>query len=951
MEDNTVLIDLTLDPVTQQFETSNLVQISTLKQFETLVDGLKDSFRRYQEDEPDKRHNFGMPSQRASNCILVYGSRGSGKTSFIWSAVKQSLNKKCDENGTDIRSLGFIDPTLIHKHEHILLHIVARLQDITFPKKCSEQLEQNQESSREQWGETLNKMAKGLQGLSNGPRPDWLDSELLLDDQLRGGGGDLELENNFKELLNISAKILGCQMFLLVLDDLDTNFNKGEEVLETLRRYLTSSRLIVVASGDMQLFSHIARKMPISHFGEKLYKYDQNRNKERAEMVDHIEQQYLLKVFPSQRRLAVLSIQSLIERGQKFEVTTKRAKNKKSTERSLPTHIHQIFKMAFSLSRAGDIELFQSFFLRQPLRLILQQLRAYEQSTPKNSRQNWLLSLTQSYANDLYKFNIAPDRLVSGDWGLISERVFDLTRQDHDLATGFYLRPDSAQLDVNQAKLALSAAVATHAFKNAGHCLEYLFLGPAPCSLFLNQGSLDAIAFKGYLGLGHNISALRLIRHLPGVFKLKSSKQLGIYPGYFQVLRSNLGNRTDPWLAALRSRYPGEDQLKSPQKLEQVAPTEQALPVFAIKLISTKLRGQSGLLDFVSPLNLIAAVGQLLIRPPGINPDELDSMDHLFECLLNLNMDSVYNYHTRDFGGNNDEEGKGSENTEEDSTHDSPGVKFDYESLSGSLKSWFDEVRSNRANVKPSGLLLGRIWNRIWGAIQKIDANAIASENRFLGQYFERQLTCILNAFLTEELLEYDGPSLFNALDPYKSSELFYKKLTFMSERLRRRKSIQKTPWEVVPLTMTLLNCPLVRFFLSKDAIHPETRDFSNQNSDGDGIKLLDRVPIAGWQANVVLSPKVVMNPEVKKVGNQIDASLKKAPIKAGSMKGQITSIVKVLNTILLGEKKPKDLQHRLNSIKKWPNKVSGWENEAEILVLLGKFIKLVEAQLNNLPK
>ena len=65
---------------------------------------------------------------------------------------------------------------------------------------------------------------------------------------------------------------------MLFFDDADNDFSKGWPVLETLRKYLTSPQLIILISGDLDLFSYLVRKKQWTNFGKALLKneFDQD---------------------------------------------------------------------------------------------------------------------------------------------------------------------------------------------------------------------------------------------------------------------------------------------------------------------------------------------------------------------------------------------------------------------------------------------------------------------------------------------------------------------------------------------------------------------------------------------------------------------------------------------------------------------------------------------------
>lgn len=91
------------------------------------------------------------------NSILISGSRGAGKTSFLF-----SLRNKLKENA-DIEILDFLDPTLIEEKAHIFFTIISLIKS----KVCEKFNKTGYDNdfliySKKSWYENLNKLAKGL---------------------------------------------------------------------------------------------------------------------------------------------------------------------------------------------------------------------------------------------------------------------------------------------------------------------------------------------------------------------------------------------------------------------------------------------------------------------------------------------------------------------------------------------------------------------------------------------------------------------------------------------------------------------------------------------------------------------------------------------------------------------------------------------------------------------
>lgn len=98
------------------------------------------------------------------------------------------------------------------------------------------------------------------------------------------------------------------RLVVMALDDVDLAYDRGEEVLETLRRYLTTPRMLFLVTGDLQLFNEILKKSN----EERLRRESAARSPEAdPRMVDDIVEHYLKKLLPPHLRVHLPETRSL----------------------------------------------------------------------------------------------------------------------------------------------------------------------------------------------------------------------------------------------------------------------------------------------------------------------------------------------------------------------------------------------------------------------------------------------------------------------------------------------------------------------------------------------------------------------------------------------------------------------------------------------------------------
>lgn len=259
--------------------------------------------------------NRGVPT-----CFFIDGPRGSGKSTLMRS-VRDALVK-----GTALQPGGYsgglypladVDPTELGKGENFFLFLLGRIYKLleeNFNKRDSN--DDEVEKIRLAMDD-LRKMSSGMQllmdsdeALKRTENPD-----AFLENCVDRCADSMLLRKRLCALLGKLSQIVRKEIFLVTIDDADLNFSKCEDVLEYIRKYMQSPRLIFLFAGDMQLYSHVVRGMQIKSFNEQQLRYDISHRKHRATMLDCMESQYLLKLFPADNRIKMPILGELLNRG------------------------------------------------------------------------------------------------------------------------------------------------------------------------------------------------------------------------------------------------------------------------------------------------------------------------------------------------------------------------------------------------------------------------------------------------------------------------------------------------------------------------------------------------------------------------------------------------------------------------------------------------------------
>lgn len=248
-------------------------------------------------------------------CFFINGGRGSGKTTLL-----QALQRTLCETSSDrpkILSLAELDPTRLAEGENFFLHMLGHIHKLLDKHiKAHSILTSDEKSHYTGVYERISKLTAGLSVLLR--RPEYLqnvaDAGYYVQESVEGGVTSTSLQVEFAALLEDLCPLLKVDAMLVTVDDADMNFNKCSEVFETVRKHLLNRRIVFVFAGDLELYTMLIRGMQMHHFGKLSLKYDKTRESQRNQLMDNLEEQYILKLFPLNNRVTLLSFGAVLEK-------------------------------------------------------------------------------------------------------------------------------------------------------------------------------------------------------------------------------------------------------------------------------------------------------------------------------------------------------------------------------------------------------------------------------------------------------------------------------------------------------------------------------------------------------------------------------------------------------------------------------------------------------------
>jgi len=371
--ENPITIDLLNQGDTKSYDKDNVIQRHAITKTIELIKIFKENTQ----DQSISDNSCFQETNRVHNTILVHGKRGAGKSTFAMNLMKQMCDNSSNISGVEV--LGIIDPTLIESKEHIFLNIIGKIY-----AKIEKKKKNSSNSEFKEVKKSLHKLARGLSLLDgvgkNQLESDLWDSpELILEEGLSNAIKGSSLERDFHDFLEKSLKFLddGKSTFFLVFDDIDTSADQGIKIMEVLRKYLSSEKLIVMLLGDIALYTTLVRQMQWRKFDPhkiiKDYEFGKEREDDYRKQIDHLEDQYMVKILKPENRIELKSLDELQEENKNIQIL---GINEHTSLKEIMKNINEDLLL---VKESNSQRLMTKLILSQPTRSVIQVLQAYRQ--------------------------------------------------------------------------------------------------------------------------------------------------------------------------------------------------------------------------------------------------------------------------------------------------------------------------------------------------------------------------------------------------------------------------------------------------------------------------------------------------------------------------------------------------------------------------------------------
>lgn len=714
------------------------------------------------------------------NSILISGSRGAGKTSFLF-----SLRNKLKENA-DIEILDFLDPTLIEEKAHIFFTIISLIKS----KVCEKFNKTGYENdfliySKKSWYENLNKLAKGLPLIDGAcsKTPDfWDDATHILNKALDDVNSSFELRKNFEDFLKLSLKILNKKVFLLFIDDVDTKFDKSWSLLETIRKYLSTKYIITILTGDFDLFSMSIRKHQWENFGKDFIGNETRNDNEKFEFfkskITDIEAQYIEKILPVQHRYALRTFKEILE-DRTNEIKIKFNDGKEQEYRKFYKSVFNKFGLYNSFEQEPFEIVIQDFPVRTQmslLRIFANNVQSGKEDDFFNIKKFDVTQFVNLFVSYFAKEGMYTSSLTNPEF--INIEILKFLIKNDALENLYQLQ----LIDSNKQKNII------------------LFVLNFVLCYYMNQNK--ALVFENMYRIGYLRNILSIISLEGKDEKAKFIDTVGLFQTKTAKVSCSL-LQAKLFKKGISNNY-GSILIENNKIFEEINNSSLTSEKKALLLLSTCfLTTRKGKKLVFSFYNLIGCINDILVQNVSS-----DSIERILKPMCQIRSYII-----------DDSEGKETYDFELDKLFNGNG---DYQSLGSEISNWKDSINNIQESIAVH--VLNKVSTRIFYSFKEMHKNypsvktlqdVIELMNLFVCELF--------HAAIIEEYNEAKGKIKnkisidFNNLQ--NDTELFKSNLEELNKIISNSK-------RYFPLTRVLLSCPILLMFIDIKNIKTELSDF-----------------------------------------------------------------------------------------------------------------------------
>lgn len=748
-----VIIDLDNSLYARGFNNNDQIHLNNLEKAQLIIKEHYDLINKAEDEKKKRKEDDCIYMDHQYRTIAILGDRGSGKTSFLI-----TLLEKCKRTFQEMEVLQIIDPTLAEYKKPMILCIISMINQLVQRKLKKNECSPggNAFSDRVQWTKVLKRVSLGTPAVDEiGEKyynnTLWQDEEYVLHTGLSRVNEANKFEENLRIMIGEALRILEKKAFIISFDDIDMDINKGWNVLECLRRFLSDIHIISIVSGNFKLYEMLVKKNLCEHLSIK-------NDREKAIMENELGGQYMLKLLPPANRINLQSLRNLIQQGNPIRL--------KSAGSQKPQDIDEIYSNVLKMYKIGDIssqQLFKDFLLSMSLRTQIHFIK----DALKSSESELPLDI---FASRLYDRGIDME-VLKGNAQLTNLTILNYLWNRGELSECYLLLPVMADKDSNSILTALTLIECKHFEKHPFLIFDYM----------LRIGYIRNLTFS--LVDPHEIKNLCRYGGWDQIMSLKNS--LGLTLAY--VAGKSLGDMKEHiklYGMEKKAKDNVNDALDKALRNSDLKPIQKLLASFPSFGIVHNKNNESQ--NFYSLYAVLGIIGEILKQ---------EDENGIIECINDLKL--FRSYQMPQDGNSHPTQNS---SFEEDIFLIEP-EQSGVEELASLMQKW--KKQYNKAYLPP--YVVGRIMTRLYTASKNIIERSVGKRMKWMVANF-------FNACLIEESrIKIDNPIEQNQINNNNlrtSTEIF-------TDNLKKADNIEKVDIKKqLDFTKWIISCPMLNCFL-----------------------------------------------------------------------------------------------------------------------------------------
>ncbi|HFK2923730.1 TPA: antiviral RADAR system adenosine triphosphatase RdrA [Aeromonas hydrophila] len=244
----------------------------------------------------DAAKGRSLNEQREHNAISIDGARGTGKTAVLVNLKSYLAQDKHKNILNKVHILDPVDPTLLENGESLFLHIIVAA--VLHDNEVKE-AQRNEPNKARSLNQTLDKLAQSLESVETQQDRHGMD-------KVRAMYSNKQLADCVQDFFREVLGLLGKQLLILPIDDVDTSLNRAFENLEIVRRYLATPHVLPIVCGDRELYNEVTWR----DFHGRLTNDSKHLSEAAYERAVELAAEYQRKILPFPRRLSMPKVSS-----------------------------------------------------------------------------------------------------------------------------------------------------------------------------------------------------------------------------------------------------------------------------------------------------------------------------------------------------------------------------------------------------------------------------------------------------------------------------------------------------------------------------------------------------------------------------------------------------------------------------------------------------------------